>query len=282
MNEIYGIAFKNGGKIYNFSGNSDIYNISDEVIVETEKGHQFGIVVEKNVKINNKNIKSIIRIANEKDKKQYLKNIKDSEQALIKAQSFADDLDIEMNIVDASYTFDRRQLLFNFIASERVDFRELVKMLASEYHTRIELRQIGVRDKAKLIGGIGQCGREQCCTCFLETIDSITINMAKNQDIALNPNKINGACGRLLCCLTYEDETYSENRKSLPKVGEFINTEHGKGKVESINILEKKYTISINNDKYEIDCKNIQNCPKFQNNAKTTEQKGNNKGKRNR
>lgn len=279
MDKIYGVVFKKNGKVYNFSWSDSDLDIDTGVIVETEKGNQFGFIAEKDLQVENRNIRPIIRVATEKDLKQHEKNQKDSDLAMKKAQSYAHDLDIDMKIIDASYTFDRRQLLFNFIASERVDFRELVKLLASEYHTRIELRQIGVRDKAKVIGGLGQCGREQCCSCFLDNIDSITINMAKNQDIALNPSKINGACGRLLCCLTYEDEIYTENRKELPKIGEIVNTEYGKGKVEMLNILEKKYTVTIGNEKYELEC--LKKTKNEQKNEKNKE-RGNHREKRQR
>ena len=137
----------------------------------------------------------------------------------------ADSLDLGMQIIDSSYTFDRKQLLFNFIAESRVDFRELVRMLAGKYRTRIELHQLGVRDKSKEVGGIGPCGRTLCCASFLNYIDTISINMAKNQNIALNPSKINGACGRLLCCLSYEDEEYTRCRYNLPEVGDFVKYE---------------------------------------------------------
>ena len=154
-----------------------------------------------------------------------------------------------MKIIDASYTFDRKQLLFNFLADERIDFRELAKRLAAIYKTRIELRQIGIRDKAKEIGGIGPCGRFLCCNSFLTDLNSVTINMAKNQALALNPTKINGVCGRLLCCLSYEDETYTELKKGLPSIGdEYI--QNGKSyKVTDIDILKRKITIANDTSK---------------------------------
>lgn len=254
MNKIYGIVFKDNGKIYNFLGYNLDVTIDSKVIVETEKGLQIAKVVEifedSNTNINN--LKSIIRIASKKDEDSHLGNLEAADKALKQARDIVQEMGLEMRLVDASYTFDRKQLLFNFLANERIDFRELVKKLASVYHTRIELRQIGVRDKAKEIGGIGQCGRELCCSSCVSNIDSITINMAKNQNIALNPNKINGACGRLLCCLTYEDDLYNENRNQLPQVGEIVNIKQGKGKVESIDILSKKYIVNINDEKYEI------------------------------
>ena len=150
---------------------------------------------------------------------------------------------LDMKLVDVNYTFERTQLFFTFIANDRVDFRDLAKDLAKIYKTRIELRQIGPRDKAKEVGGLGPCGRPLCCSSYLYTFDNITINMAKNQNIALNPNKINGACGRLLCCLSYEDDTYSELKKDLPKVGDIINKDGISGKVISVDVIKKTYRI---------------------------------------
>ena len=160
-----------------------------------------------------------------------------------------------MNVIDSSFTFDRKQLLINFISDERVDFRELAKMLASRYHTRIELRQVGARDKAKNVGGIGLFGKELCCKQFLNTMQSVTINMAKNQNIALNPNKINGACGRLLCCLCYEDEEYQRCLCDMPSIGDTVKTEYGEGQVISLDILNRKYKVNIDNDIKEIELK---------------------------
>ena len=173
-------------------------------------------------------------------------------ESLIITREEVKKLDLDMNILTANYTFDRKQLLINFIANERIDFRELVKILASKFHARIELRQIGVRDKAKEINGIGQCGRELCCASWINNIEPITINMAKNQNIALNPNKINGACGRLLCCLTYENDEYSICKRNFHQVGYTVDSEFGKGTVISVDILNRKYKINVNNEVYEI------------------------------
>ena len=158
-----------------------------------------------------------------------------------------------MQIVDSEFTFDRKQLYINFVADERIDFRELVKFLAGKYKTRIELHQMGARDKAKKIGGIGICGRKLCCSKYLTKMDTISINMAKNQNIALTPSKINGCCGRLLCCLAYEDETYKENKDQLPKIGSKIKIDNQTGTV--ISVLNKKYKVSFENEvkEYSID-----------------------------
>ena len=175
-----------------------------------------------------------------KDDQTYFKNNQDAGKALNKAREIVDELKLDMHIIDASYTFDRRQLLFNFTADERIDFRELAKRLAAIYKTRIELRQIGVRDKAKEVGGLGPCGRMLCCNTFLTDLNSVTINMAKNQMLALNPTKINGSCGRLLCCLAYEDVIYSRLRDNLPDIGENYSDKNVSGKVVNIDILAQK------------------------------------------
>ncbi len=251
--KIYGIVFKENGKIYNFKSEETIYQKSEYVIVETEKGLQYGKIVSTDSKSKESmDLRPIIRLADEEDSKKYRKNLVDAEKALEKAKEFVEELGLEMNILDSSYTFDKKQLLFNFLADGRIDFRELAKKLAGQYKTRIELRQIGVRDKAKEIGGLGQCGRQLCCASFLNRIDAVTINMAKNQNIALNPNKINGACGRLLCCLAYEDENYTMCQKGLPAIGSTIKRNERNGKVIDVNILERKYILDYDGEKEEV------------------------------
>lgn len=249
MSNIYGITLKSEGKIYYFNGEDLEVDAGKYVVVETEKGIQYGKVMYKadNNKVNIpvEDMKKIIRLSIDEDYNTYLSNLSDAEKCLNKARSIAKELELQMNILDASYTLDRKQLLFNFIADERVDFRELAKKLAAIYKTRIELRQIGARDKARTICGIGQCGRPLCCSTFLNHIDSVTMNMAKNQNIALNPSKINGLCGRLLCCLTYEDEEYVRCGQDMPNVGQTVKTGYGKGKVVSVDILNRKYKVDI-------------------------------------
>lgn len=249
MDKIYGITLKSEGKIYYFNGKDLEIENNTNVIVNTEKGLQFGKVIhqieEKKVTIPIEEMKLVERIATDEDYEIYLKNLASAEKALEKARSIVRELNLSMNILDATYTMDKKQLLFNFIADERVDFRELAKKLASIYKTRIELRQIGARDKARSICGLGQCGRTLCCSTFLNHIDSVTMNMAKNQNIALNPSKINGACGRLLCCLTYEDEEYSRCQKGMPSVGQNVKNDIGSGKVVSVDILNRKYKVDI-------------------------------------
>ena len=213
---IVGIKLNDNGKTYFFNSNGFNLNDGDNVIVETEKGYQFGYVVDINVDVSKNNsleYKNVIRIANKSDYKKNEKNINDALKAVIKCNELIERYELEMKIIDASYTFDREQLIFRFISDNRVDFRQLAKDLGSIFKTRIELRQVGIRDKAKEIGGFGPCGRKLCCNNFLTEFDSVSINMAKNQNLSLNPTKINGVCGRLLCCLKYENDNYTEYKK---------------------------------------------------------------------
>ena len=249
MIEVIGVSFKEKGRIYYFLPNDLKLKKNITVIVETEKGLQFGKIVTDLIKVE-KNayklpLKNIIRIATKKDYENHLKNINDAKEALKKCRQLVKENNIDMNIIEASFTFDRDQLIFNFLSDSRVDFRELAKKLATIYKTRIELRQVGVRDKAKEVSGYGSCGREFCCSKFLNDFDSVSINMAKNQGLALNPTKINGSCGRLLCCLKYENDTYSECQKELPKLGKTVTTDQGTGKVIAVDILNKTYKVDI-------------------------------------
>ena len=249
MIEVVGVTFKKNGKVYYFSPSNLKIKQGINVIVKTERGLQLGMVVLSNTLIESDKItaslSNVIRIATSKDYSNHLKNIDDAKKALKKCKELVEKYDLNMIILDANYTFDRSQLLFTFIADNRIDFRKLAKDLANIYKTRIELRQVGVRDKAKEVGGCGSCGRPLCCSKFLNDFDSVSINMAKNQNIALNPTKINGVCGRLLCCLKYEDECYKECSKKLPKIGEKVSTEHGEGKVISTNILKQTYRVNV-------------------------------------
>jgi len=252
---VYSVIFKENGKGYYFNGEDNL-KINDKVIVETEKGFQYG-------KINNilpedvdpNNYKNIIRLATEDDNVKYYNLLKDNAEALEKCRDIVKKLELNMNVINAEFTFEKEQLLFNFVSDERVDFRELAKKLAGIYHTRIELRQIGARDKAKEVGGCGICGQKLCCSRFLDHIDAISMNMAKNQNLALNPSKINGVCGRLLCCLQYEDENYVESSKGLPNIGETIKTKDGDGKVVSVDILNRKCKVLVNGNKEEVEFK---------------------------
>lgn len=245
---IVGVKINGSNKVFYFKNNTLSLRKNLTVIVETEKGLQFAKVysfIKNNLdssKIENGNI---IRLTTKKDYIQHLTNLKDAKIALKKARDLAAKYKMDMCFIDAEYTFTRSQLLFRFIADDRVDFRQLAKDLGAIYKTRIELRQIGVRDKAKEIGGVGPCGRRLCCNLFLNEFDSVSINMAKNQCLSLNPTKINGVCGRLLCCLKYENDNYTNCRKELPNVGDEVTTERGKGKVISVDILNHKYKVLI-------------------------------------
>lgn len=187
----------------------------------------------------------VIRKCRKKDFETISNNKKESLRALRDAVKIKNRLDLVMNFIDCYYTFDRKQLFFIFVSDSRVDFRQLAKKLAEKYKTRIELRQIGIRDKAKKIGGIGPCGLFLCCNTFLKDFNSVSINMAKNQFLALNPTKINGLCGRLLCCLNYEDEVYTDLKKGIPKIGSEYETDKGKGKIIGIDIFRKVLTIEL-------------------------------------
>lgn len=247
------VSYENGNIGY-FLDNDINVKKRDYVIIETDRGLQVGQVMADTREYNEKDIADnqykIIRSMTKSDFRHDERNKKDSKEALVKAKKIVEDMNLEMRFVDSFYTFDRNQLVFNFMAENRIDFRELAKKLAQLYHTRIELRQVGVRDKAKQIGGIGPCGRFLCCSTFLTDFDSVSINMAKNQYIALNPTKINGVCGRLLCCLKYENDQYKEMKKGLPKIGQTVEFAGVKGKVNSINLLTKKMILEQGNKNF--------------------------------
>ena len=251
MDKVYSVLFKDSNKAYNFKSDTE-YSVNDLVIVDTEKGLQFAKITRICSSAPTNEMKQIIRLATEDDQNTYMENLKDAQKALKKCNEFIKELELDMKVINAQWTLERTQLLFNFIADNRVDFRELAKKLAYVYHTRIELRQIGARDKAKEVGGVGICGDRLCCTRFLKQIDTISINMAKDQNLALNPTKINGACGRLLCCLAYENDTYLECSKGMPSVGDIIKTKKGEGQVVSVDILNRKCQVLIDGDKEEI------------------------------
>ena len=250
MKEVVGISFENG-RIYYFDPNGHKIKENITVIVETEQGQQFGTVKIPLLKIDENKIKTplkkIIRVSTKRDYMQYKKNKKEASLAKEKCQEISDKLKLNMKKLHASYTFDRDKLLFRFLSDTRVDFRDLAKELAKIYKVRIELRQIGVRDKAKEVDGIGPCGRRLCCSSFLKDLDTVSINMAKNQNISLNPSKINGACGRLMCCLKYEDDCYTKCRLKMKKIGDNIETPHGKGTIQSLDILRQKYKVNVPN-----------------------------------
>lgn len=254
MKKVIGVSFTEGKRIYYFDPANIKPNFGDDVIVETERGLQYGkiatLIVEKNEKSLNMPLKRIIRIATKDDRKKHELNLNEEKKAMKECEKLIKKYNLNMKVIDANFTFDKEQLMYHFLSDSRIDFRNLAKELAGIFKTRIELRQIGVRDKAKEIGGIGPCGRTLCCTDYLVNFDSVSINMAKNQNLSLNPNKINGSCGRLLCCLTYENDVYEEYRKSLPNLGDKVKYNEKNGKVVELNILKKSYTILTDDDEY--------------------------------
>ena len=251
--KIVGVKFNDDDRVYYFNPNGLNLKNNITVVVNTDRGLRFGKVVDlKEYNVDNDDFLEVDRIASKRDFQQNLRNIQDEKIALDKCRKLADKYDLNMNIIDASYNFDKSQLVFRFLADERIDFRKLAKDLGSILKTRIELRQIGVRDKAKDIGGIGPCGRILCCSSFLSNFDTVSINMAKNQGIALNPSKINGVCGRLLCCLNYENELYTEARKAVPVVGKKVNINNLEGKVISSDPLIGKYKVLVDNEIVEV------------------------------
>lgn len=241
MVKVVGIRFKPVGKIYYFNPDETALEVGDGVIVETTRGVEYGTVVLPEKEIDeekfNMPIKSILRKATEEDKKQVEENkIRTKEAREICLEKIATN-NLEMNLVDVEYTFDKSKILFYFTADGRVDFRQLVKDLASVFRTRIELRQIGVRDEAKLLGGLGICGRPLCCSQFLGDFEPVSIKMAKEQSLSLNPTKISGTCGRLMCCLKYEQEAYEDLLRTTPNAGAVVDTPVGRGTVISSRLL---------------------------------------------
>lgn len=249
---VVGVKFKDTDKCVYFNSNGIELKKDDYVIVPSDNGTLFGKVFSINKEEINNEIKNVVRVASKKDYDIYLKNLADAKEALDFAKASAKNLRLKMQFVDSSFNFERSQLLINFVSEERIDFRDLVKILAGKYKTRIELHQIGIRDKAKKISGLGPCGRPLCCGSFLNELEAVGINMAKNQNIALNPSKINGACGRLLCCLSYEDKEYVRCSKQLPSIGDTIKTPNGEGKVVGIDILNFNCKVLVGEEIVEV------------------------------
>lgn len=259
MTKVIGVRFRTAGKIYFFApGKLDIRQ-GDNVIVETARGVEFGRVVQGIREVKDEDVvqplKSVIRVATEADHKVEEKNREKEKEAFKICLEKIRKHGLEMKLIDAEYTFDNNKLLFYFTADGRIDFRELVKDLAAVFRTRIELRQIGVRDETKIRGGIGICGRPLCCNTYLSEFAAVSIKMAKEQNLSLNPTKISGVCGRLMCCLTNEEETYEELNSQLPSVGDTVTTPEGlQGTVHSLSVLRKlvKVVVTTENDEKEI------------------------------
>jgi cell fate regulator YaaT (PSP1 superfamily) len=256
MIKVIGVRFRNAGKIYYFSpGNMEI-KTGDHVIVETARGIEYGYVVLGSRDVEESKViqplKSVIRMATKDDKNKEQLNRKKEKDAFKICQEKIRKHNLEMKLIDVEYTFDNNKILFYFTADGRIDFRELVKDLASVFKTRIELRQVGVRDETKIVGGVGICGRALCCHSYLTEFIPVSIKMAKEQNLSLNPTKISGVCGRLMCCLKNEQETYEELNRRLPGIGDTVTTPDGiQGNVQSVNVLRQlvKVVVEIGDEK---------------------------------
>ena len=259
MTKVIGVRFRKAGKVYYFSpGDNEIKN-GDHVIVETARGVEYGYVVLGSHEVEDKKVvqplKPVLRMASPEDEEIERTNKEKEKEAFRICLEKIKKHELEMKLIDTEYTFDNNKILFYFTADGRIDFRELVKDLASVFKTRIELRQIGVRDETKIRGGIGICGRPLCCSSYLAEFIPVSIKMAKEQNLSLNPSKISGVCGRLMCCLKYEEETYEELNSRLPNIGDYVTTDDGlKGEVHSVSILRQlvKVIVTVDGDEKEI------------------------------
>jgi cell fate regulator YaaT (PSP1 superfamily) len=256
MNKIVGIKFKTGGKIYHFDPGVFVLAVGDAVIVETEKGLGFGTVAvapePPDEKPPNKALKKVFRKATRQDFLRRRKNKQLEKEAHEQCLHYINKLKLKMNLFSVEATFDTSRLTFFFTAEGRVDFRQLVKKLVHRFRVRIEMRQVGIRNQAKMCGGIGRCGREFCCSTFMDKFDPVSIRMAKDQGLSLNPTKISGQCGRLMCCLTFENQVYKEIRSRFPKMGKTVNTKDHTGKVIRFNFLQNKVALRLE-DRQEIE-----------------------------
>ena len=259
MAKVIGVRFRNAGKVYYFAPEKLSIDQGDHVIVETARGVEYGYVVLGVKEVEDDKIiqplKPVMRVATPEDDEKALKNREKEKEAFKICQEKIRKHELEMKLIDAEYTFDNNKVLFYFTADGRIDFRELVKDLAAVFKTRIELRQIGVRDETKILGGIGICGRPLCCHSYLSDFAPVSIKMAKEQNLSLNPTKISGVCGRLMCCLKNEQETYEELNSRLPNVGDYVSTPDGlKGEVHSLSVLRQlvKVVVNLENDEKEI------------------------------
>ncbi|MEQ6071280.1 stage 0 sporulation family protein [Staphylococcus saccharolyticus] len=249
MPNVVGVQFQKAGKLEYYAPNHLDVKVGDQVVVESKRGIEIGLVKFPPKEVDNKDVtlplKEIIRLVTNEDKTTYDNNERDALKALELCKRVVKEQRLDMRLVNCEYTLDKSKVIFNFTADDRIDFRKLVKILAQNLKTRIELRQIGVRDEAKLLGGIGSCGRSLCCSTFLGDFEPVSIKMAKDQNLSLNPTKISGACGRLMCCLKYENDYYEEARSQLPDIGDTIHTPDGNGKVVGLNILDISMQVKI-------------------------------------
>ncbi|MBR2700803.1 MAG: stage 0 sporulation protein [Erysipelotrichaceae bacterium] len=269
---IVSIKFSSSKKAYNFGTNDDAYQYGDKVVVETVRGMELGEIIsdlrDASTYTSNLALKPVIRKANQHDLDNHERNKKDTVEATRQCQKCIDELGLEMYLISTEYTLDRSKIIFSYVADDRVDFRELLKKLAAIFKCRIELRQIGARDKAKIVGGLGTCGMETCCSRFLDDFDIVSINMAKNQLLALNTQKLSGQCGKLMCCLKYEDENYKCMRKGLPKLNAAVEYEGQRYRITSMNLLNN--TAHIANRENAVDM-SIDELKKYIKNKNTVE-----------
>jgi len=252
MKKVVGIRFKPAGKVYDFDSGAFVLNRGDPVIVETEQGLSFGTVAvppaqrDKSIaEGSGKPLKMVFRLANQEDFRQREKNLNTEKQAHSYCLKCINELKLKMNLFSVDCSFDASKLTFFFTSEGRVDFRQLVKILVKKFGTRIEMRQVGIRNQAKMCGGIGRCGREICCSAFIEKFGPVSIRMAKEQGLSLNPTKISGQCGRLMCCLTFEYEMYKKIRSQFPKIGETVRTKNYTGKVIRHNTIFNRIAIRV-------------------------------------
>lgn len=272
MYDVVGVRFKKAGKIYYFDPGELTIPDGEFVIVETVRGVEFGRVVINKKQVSEHDVvlplKKVIRIAEQKDRLIVDENKQAAREAYDVCVQKIQSHDLDMKLVDVEYTFDRNKVIFYFTADGRIDFRELVKDLAAIFRTRIELRQIGVRDEAKLLGGIGPCGRMLCCSTFLGDFEPVSIKMAKDQNLSLNPTKISGLCGRLMCCLKYENDEYETAKEQLPDIGSTIKISDGSGRVVGLNILERIIQVELSDHEqileYTLDEINNEGAVSFQ------------------
>ncbi|MET3576209.1 stage 0 sporulation family protein [Bhargavaea ullalensis] len=254
---VIGVRFKKAGKIYYFDPGNYALKKDDYVIVETARGVEYGKVAIPPRQMSGDDVvlplRLVVRPATDEDRETVLDNEEEATRTFGIAEKKIEEHGLSMKLVDVEYTFDRNKIIFYFTADGRVDFRNLVKDLASVFRTRIELRQIGVRDEAKMLGGIGPCGRMLCCSTFLGDFEPVSIKMAKDQNLSLNPSKISGLCGRLMCCLKYENDEYEEAKRLMPDIGSRITTPEGTGKVVGLNLLERILQVELSGGQKVID-----------------------------
>jgi cell fate regulator YaaT (PSP1 superfamily) len=266
MAKIIGVRFKPAGKIYDFDAGAFVLSPGDQVIVETEQGLSFGTVATPARMVDDpppeKPFKKVYRLATSKDLEQLERKAADERAAHAFCRKAIQELGLQMNLFAVEKSFDGSRCTFYFTADGRVDFRQLLKMLVKELGVRIEMRQVGIRNQAKMCGGIGRCGREQCCSSYLEKFEPVSIRMAKEQSLSLNPTKISGQCGRLMCCLVYEYDTYMELKKALPKIGSMVKTPGGTGRVVRHNAIGNRLTVRLEDGtEIETPVQNIQMQP---------------------